>query len=85
MKRMVNVSWEPYCCGDFYRKCPSWPYGCAKCWKGRQKEGDIQLNVAIAGKTVTTILTLGHEFLHFLIYKLHIPTVFNKMLDRIDC
>ena len=80
----MKVSWESYPCGNFHYKCCYFPYGCDKCIRGRFRNGEIRLHITIAGRTFTTIATLGHEFLHFLIWKLHLPNIFNYWLDHID-
>jgi len=81
----MNVSWERYSCGDFHYKCSSWPYECNKCTShGRYKAGQIRLNLSIRGEPLTIMVTLFHEFLHFLIDKSHAPKLLHKILDNID-
>jgi hypothetical protein len=79
----LRVSWELYPCDDLHYKCPSFPYDCDKCSKGRYRNGEIRLHITIAGKTLTIIATLGHEFIHFILDKLHTPRLLHKILDEI--
>lgn len=77
----MKVEWE-FC--NFAWKCPYFGYECNECWKGKAhlKHG-IRINMAIASKKRTVIITLFHEFLEYMFLKFHLRT-FHKILDAID-
>ena len=78
----MKIEWE-IC--DFRDTCCSWPYGCDRCWKGKvhHQKGIIRLNFAIAGYPITIMVTVLHEMLHLLFFRLKIPFL-HKLLDSVD-
>jgi len=77
----MKVQWESC---DFSYKCPSYPYLCDRCWKGKVHIlYGIRLNLAINNHPRTIFITLLHEFLEFVFLKLRLRP-FHTFLDKID-